>query len=100
MAVSEEIEAVIRKLSKAQRNALDQLATGQPGNMFHPKTITSLLDLELIEAVPRRDGNFSWMDYNVPIRVHIAWCNVASAEFDALSPEEQAAMEAPDAAAE
>lgn len=95
-----DLETVIRKLSKAQRKILDKLSTGHRGNIFHPKSINRLIELELVAVVSHRVGNFEWVDYDVPINAHIAWCNVASAEFDALSPEEQAAMEAPDAAAE
>lgn len=39
-------------------------------------------------------GVFSWTEYEVPIYVHIAWCAVGSAEYDAMTPEEKAEAEA------
>ncbi len=93
-------EHLIRSLNKAQRALLDQLAIEQV-EQGHPATIGKLWELGLIESEDKqsreRFGLFKWTAYYVPIHVHIAWAAVCAAEFDALSPEEQAAMEAPDA---
>lgn len=95
-----DIEQSIRKLSEAQRNVLDLIAIGAESG-FHPRTLAKLEQLGLIESEQASQmtglGLFTWTRYFMPIRVHIAWCSVCSSEFDALSPEEQAAMMGPDA---
>lgn len=89
-------EHLIRSLTDAQRATLDQLATG--ATTGHSGVLRRLEALDLIVGYKRSIGFFSWTEYEVPIHVHIAWAAVCSAEFDALSPEEQAAMEGPEEA--
>lgn len=88
-------EEEIRKLTKAQRGVLDSLAMGV--QMWATKrTLDALRTRGLIVGRPMKDGALHWTEYDVPPAVHIAWAQVGTEDFDALSPEEQAAMEAPD----
>lgn len=95
-----DFEAVIRNLPKAQRRALDNLSCGLSAGASQ-RTLAALADRGLIVGQERtsrdRFGVMTWIEYEVPIPVHMAWCAVCAEEWDALAPEERAAMEAPDA---
>lgn len=90
-----EIESIIRGLTKPQRAVLDRLAMGQSQGT-NTRVLKALESKGLIVGYERsaRD-RFTWTDYAIPVIVHIAWAAACSAEFDALSPEERAAAEAP-----
>lgn len=98
--MSEGTEAIIRSLTKPQRAVMDTLGCGGEVQMSHPKTLAKLVNMGLIMPSPisikTRLGIFTTTEYFMPVHAHIAWCAVAAAEFAALTPEEQAAMEAPD----
>jgi hypothetical protein len=95
-----DFESVIRKLPKVQRRALDNLAIGLPAQASQ-RTLAALADRGLIvgHAQTSRDrfGVMTWIEYEVPIAAHMAWCAICSEEWDAMSPEERAEAEAPDA---
>ena len=95
------IEQTIRNLTKAQRSALDHFASGGTRKIFTQRTLAKLKSLGLIvsEQVIEpigRGAEFRFTRYDVPTPVHMAWCAVCSEEFDALSDDAKAAMEAPD----
>lgn len=79
-----------RDLSPTQVNALCNVAFGGRGlgSDVHPRTLKSLVDRGLIEEVEREDRRgafrFVWTEYEMPLPVHIRfceWCSeVAAAE--------------------
>lgn len=94
------LKAIIRELPKVQRAMLDRLSCGDDIGV-PARVAKALVARGLIVPHQRssrdRFGVMTWTVYEVPIVVHMAWAEVGSEEFDALSPEEQAAAEAPDA---
>lgn len=92
-----DFEAIISNLSVPQRETLDRIATGQSQGT-NTQILKALEAKGLIDSHERTErGRFTWVEYVTPTHIHIAWAAVCSAEFDALSSEERAAMEAPDA---
>jgi hypothetical protein len=83
----------------AQRAFLDQLGGGNPTPTASRTTIRSLLNAGLIVCCgdkivgADRFGAVKIPMYEMPLHVHIAWCKALAAEFDAMSPEEQARLE-------
>lgn len=90
----ESFASALRTLSPTQRMVVDRVAIGLQPQTFNPRTLGKLVRLGLIEETVVVDGAFRWKQYHMPIAVHIAWAELASQEFDALSPEERAAAEA------
>jgi hypothetical protein len=82
----------------AERKALDQVGCGQPPGCSH-KTLRNLLDAGLIVEVggqTRRDalGEYRIPSYEMPIPVHMAWCNAVAftdSKMDAFVAEMEAA---------
>lgn len=81
---STEALALIRKLTKAQRGALDNM-----GANMHPRCATKTLDaLERLGLIEGEDvilpGRFpvKVRHHTVPIFVHIAWCELCSEEIE------------------
>lgn len=91
-----DFEATIRKLTTAQRHALDAIAMNQPPRSSK-RALESLEKLGLIHAEKRSDqtrlGTFVWKEYHTPVPVHIAWCSVCSSEYDGMTDEERAEAE-------
>lgn len=96
----ERLKARIRSLTKAQRKMLDQLSCGEsvgvPANVAEALVARGLI-VPHQRSSRDRIGLMTWTEYEVPIPIHMAWAVVGEEEFDALSPAERAAMEAPDA---
>lgn len=64
-------------LTKQQRSAFEQIATGNDTGIISI-TLEKLLAKELIEKIRYRKGSFSMYRYQVPIPVHMAWCEWCS----------------------
>jgi len=91
-------ERFIRTLTKAQRNALDCFATAVRPSC-QTRTLEVLERRGLIvgeERMVANAPNFRFTEYHVPVHVHAIWSQICAEEYDALSPEERAALEAPD----
>lgn len=87
-----EFEALIRRLSRAQRAVLDAIAINDDRG-HHPRTCEALARKGLIVMRPEvLPGRFpiTIKRYDMPLLAHMAWCNVGSDEFDAMTPFEQA----------
>lgn len=85
-------EHLIRTLSPAQRVALDRIATALP-----PECASKTLRvLERRGLIIGESGALGQPEYRVPTSIHALWAQICSEEFDALSSEERAALEAPD----
>jgi hypothetical protein len=73
-------------LNARQLEALSDVAFGGTGRTFHPRTLESLVRLELIEPVQRSEqtgmGEFRWTEYTMPLGVHIAFCEWCSTEVE------------------
>lgn len=96
---AEVLIAEIKSLTKAQRETLDRLSMSMPAGASR-RTLQSLERRWLIvgSMCVSIDGRFRWIEYHVPIAVHMAWCAVCLEEWHALSDEEKAQMEAGDCA--
>jgi len=91
-------ELFIRTLTKAQRVALDRIATAIPPRC-QTRTLVVLEHRGLIVGEQRsypNAPNYKFIEYHVPVGVHVVWSRICSEEYDALSPEERVALEAPD----
>ncbi len=90
-------------LTKSQRRALDLIGCGEcdaPGVGDTDKL--KLLENGLIRFIGKkvicrdRFGVVTVNEFAMPISVHILWCEWQSEQWEKLSPEEKAAIEAPD----
>lgn len=93
-----DFEAIIRKLTKAQRAVLDAIAVNDDRG-HHPRTCEALVRKGLVEerreVLPNGAFPIIIKRYDMPIAAHMAWCNVGASEYDAMTPEGQAEAEAP-----
>jgi hypothetical protein len=61
-------------LSEPQIDALANVAFGGRGAGLYRQTARSLVKRGLIVEVVRREGGFRWVEYEMPLAVHVAFC--------------------------
>ena len=78
------------RLSKSQQDTLNLIAIGQDGGHAR-STLRSLVGRGLIEEFEQdMGGGLTVKRYEMPIPVHIMWCEWAAAQMDELGEDEDA----------
>jgi len=82
----------LSKISSAQRRVLDAVGCGNHSPIAARRTIEAMLAKGLLfEIEPIRLPIFGGLHMNVrqfdmPIHVHIAWCDLCSSEYEGSAP--------------
>lgn len=82
LAAAEKLPTIFSKLSDRQLDVLCNVAFGGHGGYCNPRTLKSLAERGLIEKVEITDrtrmGTFVWATYEMPLHVHIQFCEWCS----------------------
>lgn len=62
------------RLTRRQIDALASVAFGGHGHGFSRRTLESLVGMDLLDQGDVVEGNFSYVAYDMPVAVHIAFC--------------------------
>lgn len=66
-------KGAIARLTPAQQQVLSACAVGQDGG-HNPRTLEALVKKGLLERKTQKDGMFKIPRYDMPLAVHIDWC--------------------------